>query len=141
MPKPTKKKPAPKRPVAKHANARADYGQPIDGFIAKQKEPIRSILVTLRRLAEGAAPGAQAALKWGMPFYSVDGKMTFALGAHKAHVNLILAGPADAYADPKGRLEGSSKKGRHLKVTAVSDIPKADVQKWVRTAMKLARTK
>ena len=47
---------------------------------------------------------------------AIYGTMTVALSAHKAHVNLILSGSADAFDDPDGRLEGEGKTGRHLKV-------------------------
>ncbi len=67
--------------------------------------------------------------------------MICALTAHKAHVNLILAGPADAFADPEHRLTGTSASGRHLKLTDVSQIPRESVREWLRTAVELARDK
>ncbi len=120
---------------------RADFGKPIDGFFAKQPAPLRAILVELRKLVEEAAPDATASLKWGVPFYSVGKSMMCALGAHKAHVNLILAGPPGTYADPDGRLEGDGKTGRHLKLTSVKELPTAMVRGWLRTAVELARSK
>lgn len=120
---------------------RADLGKPIDGFFAKQPAHLRAILDVLRKLADEAAPDAQTSLKWGMPFYSIDGAMMCALGAHKAHVNLILAGPPDAFADPDGRLSGDGKTGRHLKLTSVDEIPRAAVKKWLKVAATRAREK
>ncbi len=92
-------------------------------------------------MVDVAAPDAEASIKWGMPFYMLDGAMMCALGAHASHVNLILSGPPDAYPDPKGRLSGDGKTGRHLKLTSVDEIPRASVRGWLRTAAKLARTK
>jgi hypothetical protein len=46
-----------------------------------------------------------------MPFYTLDGGMMCAIGAHKAHVNLILSGPPGAFDDPEGRLTGDGKTG------------------------------
>jgi uncharacterized protein YdhG (YjbR/CyaY superfamily) len=60
------KKPAP----ARRAPPRADFGQPIDEFLAKQPAHLRVILDALRALVAEAAPTAPAALKWGMPFYT-----------------------------------------------------------------------
>ncbi|MBK7400109.1 MAG: DUF1801 domain-containing protein [Myxococcales bacterium] len=134
----TKKPAAPAKKAAKPA-PRADFGAPIDGFFAKQPAHLREILEALRGLVEAAAPAATASLKWGMPFYELDGKMMCALGAHKAHVNLILSGPAAAYEDDDGLLIGESQLGRHLKLTAIEQLPRAKVKAWLATAVKLAR--
>ena len=131
-----KRKAAPRKP-----GPRADFGGPIDGFFAKQPAALRPLLETLRALIEEAAPKARASLKWGMPFYELDGVMMCALAGHKAHVNLMLPGPDGTYADPEGRLTGESKNGRHLKLTAKDEVPRSSVRTWLRTATKLARAK
>lgn len=113
----------------------------MDGFFARQPSELRAILELLRRLVEEAAPEATASIKWGMPFYEVNGKMVCAFGAHKAHVNLILSGPPGAFADPDKRLSGGGKTGRHLKLVSVADVPKNSVQAWLRMAAALARQK
>jgi hypothetical protein len=115
---------------------RADLGKPIDGFFAKQPPHLRPILVTLRKMIEAAAPQAQSSLKWGMPFFTIGGKMMCALGAHKSHVNLILVGPPGGFPDPAGRLEGKGKGGRHLKLRSLDELPKESVRKWLRIAAK-----
>ncbi len=148
-------KSASRKPVAKKANAlrdprrgkatakkpapRADFGKPIDGFFAKQPEALRPVLEELRRLVEQTAPDATSSIKWGMPFYAVNGTMMCALGGHKSHVNLILAGAPGTFADPKHLLEGSGKTGRHLKLTSLADLPRAEVRRWLRQAAELAR--
>lgn len=132
---------AKKGATGKMATRRADYGAPIDGFFAKQPPHLREILEALRKLVEEAAPDATSSIKWGMPFYSIDGAMMCALGAHKSHVNLILAGPPGTFADPGGLLEGEGKTGKHLKLTKVGELPRDRVRGWLRTAAKLAREK
>ncbi|MBI2393643.1 MAG: DUF1801 domain-containing protein [Deltaproteobacteria bacterium] len=74
-----------------------------------------------------------------MPFFELGGNMMCALGAHEAHVNLILSGPPDAFADPDGLLSGEGKLGRHLELTSVDDLPRTKVRGWLRTAAKLTR--
>jgi hypothetical protein len=127
--------------AAKRPARRADFGAPIDGFFAKQPPELRRILLELRKLVEAEAPDATASLKWGMPFYTIGGVMICALGGHKSHVNLVLAGPREAFADPERRLSGAGKTGRHLKLTALDQLPRASVRGWVRTAAELARKK
>jgi hypothetical protein len=65
--------------------------------------------------------------------------MMCALGGHKALVNLVLAGPASSFADPEGRLQGTSKGGRHLKLTSRDDLPEQAVRGLVRKAAEHAR--
>ncbi len=137
--KKTAKKAAPAR-TAKPA-PRADFGAPIDGFFAKQPPALRPILEELRKLVQGAAPEARSSIKWGMPFFEIDGTMMCALGGHKSHVNLILAGPPGTFDDPKNLLTGGGKTGRHLKLTSLAELPRADVKRWLKTAAQLARKK
>ena len=133
------KKVAAKKPAAKKPAPRADYGAPIDGFFSKQPPHLRAILEDLRKLIEEAAPEAQSSLKWGMPFYTLDGAMFCATSAHKSHVNLILSGAPDAFSDPAGRLSGEGKTGRHLKLTTLDELPRESVRGWLRRAAELAR--
>lgn len=141
--KPTPKKPAAKKPAAaaKKPAPRADYGAPVDAFFAKQPIALRPIAEALRALVAEAAPDVEGSLKWGMPFYTVGGEMLCAIGAHKAHVNLILPGPPGTYADPDARLVGDGKTGKHLKVTTLAELPRADVKRWLKVSAGLARKK
>jgi hypothetical protein len=130
-----KKAPAKKGAVAAR---RADFGAPIDGFLARQPPQLRAILQRLRQLVEKAAPDAMASLKWGMPVYTLGHTMMCALAGFKSHVNLILSGPPGAFDDPDGLLEGEGKTGRHLKVRSVDEIPREAVHRWLRTAAGIA---
>lgn len=144
-----KKAPAAKKtPIAKKAPAakvrtavakRADLGAPIDGFFARQPAALRPIAEELRRLIEATVPEASASLKWGMPTFTIGGKIVCAIGGHKAHVNLILSGAPNTFADPEGRLTGEGKSGRHLKLVAGDSVPAAAVRKWLATAARNAR--
>jgi hypothetical protein len=130
-------KAAPRSAVAR----RADFGAPIDDFFAKQPPELRAILEALRKLVEGAAPDATASLKWGIPVYTIGNVMMCALGGHKSHVNLVLAGPPGAFVDPGGKLTGSGKTGRHLTIRRLDELPQAAVRGWLRTASYFARAK
>jgi hypothetical protein len=139
------KRPAPAKPAAarsapKKHGPRADLGQPIDGFFAKQPTHLRPITDALRAMIEAAAPDARSSLKWGMPCFSIGDTMMCAIGAHKAHVNLILSGPPGTFADPRGLLAGDGKTGRHLKLTKLAELPRAEVRRWLATAAARARS-
>jgi hypothetical protein len=148
--KAAKKKPAAPAAAAKKTPAvkpakmhgpRADLGAPVDGWFAKRPAAQRPIVDALRALVAEAAPDATSSIKWGMPFYTLGKSgMMCAIGAHKAHVNLILSGPPGTFADPDGRLIGDGKTGKHLKLTSLDDLPpRAQVLGWLRTAARRAR--
>ena len=144
--KPKKKPVAAKKPMAAKKPApkpapRADLGAPIDGFFAKQPPHLRAILEELRKLVEEAAPEASSSIKWGMPVYTLNGAMMCALIAYKSHVNLILSGPPEAFVDPESRLSGEGKTGRHLKLTALDELPRDAVRAWLHAAADLARNR
>ena len=135
-------KAAPRTPPARDmAKRRADYGAPVDSFFARQTTPLREVLDALRAIVEQAVPDATAALKWGMPVYTVAGRNFVSLGGHKAHVNLVLWGEPGTFVDPDGRLTGDGPSGRILRLADVSDLPKAAVRRWVQAAAERARTK
>lgn len=133
--------PANRKPPPRTSTSRSDFGAPIDGLIRKQPPQLREILEELRGLVEATAPDARSSLKWGMPCFTIAGRMMCTLGAHKAHVNLVLVGPAKEFADPQGRLAGSSEGGRHLKLRSLAELPRASVRRWVRLAAQYARSK
>jgi hypothetical protein len=135
------KRAAPQSTARAPVAQRADFGAPIDGFFAKQPPELRAILQALRELVERAAPDATASLKWGMPVYTIGRTMMCALGGHKKHVNLVLAGPPGAFVDPGGKLTGGGKTGRHLTLRHIDELPHAAVRGWLRTATYFARAK
>jgi hypothetical protein len=141
--KDTKKKavPAQRKAAAKKPAPRADLGAPIDGFFDKQPANLRAILEPLRALIDEVAPEAESAIKWGMPFYTLDGATLCALGAHNAHVNLILSGPPGTFDDPHGKLVGDGKTGKHLKLTHADQIVPREVRAWLKQAIAHARGK
>ena len=132
---PTKKKPS----TAAKPAPRADLGKPIDSFFAKQPAPLRAICDALRTLISEAMPDATTSIKWAMPFWQYGKTTAVALGAHKAHVNLILPGPLGTYPDPDERLTGDGKTGRRLVVRALAELPRAQVRAWLKIAAARAR--
>jgi hypothetical protein len=130
-----------KKTVAKKPAPRADFGEPIDPFFAKQPPHLRAILEELRKLVKEVAPEASSSIKWGMPVYTLNGAMMCALAAYQAHVNLILSGPREAFADPESRLSGEGKTGSHLKLATLNELPREAVRAWLGSAAQLARNR
>ncbi len=126
--------PAKKAPSKKAAAKRADYGAPIEAYIAKQPPVQRAILEALRGLVRETLPQATGVLKWGMPNFSLPGGMVCAFTAFKSHVNFIVSGPAEIFADPDGLLEGEGTTGKHLKVRSLDELPRDAVIRWLEAA-------
>jgi len=82
-----------------------------------------------------AVPGARESIKWGMPVYELKGGFC-SLYASTTYAALNLTAPPDAFADPEGRLEGTGKTMRHLKVRTAADLDEARIVRWVKTAAK-----
>ena len=138
--KASKAKPAVKAaPRAQVVARRADLGGSIEPFLAKQPPEQRAIIDALMALIRERAPDATASLKWGMPFFIVGDQMVCAVASFKAHVNLILRGGSDTYADPQQLLQGDGKTGRHLKMRKREDVPTAAIRGWLATATTRAR--
>lgn len=57
----------------------------IDAYVAKAAPFARPILAHLRTLVHRAVPDAAETIKWGMPFFTVDGTPLCNIAAFKAH--------------------------------------------------------
>ena len=134
----SKKRESKPRAVRKVA-PRADYGAPIDGFLARRPPVQREVLDELRAMIHAAAPGATELIKWGMPFYTLAGKNLCSTPAFKAHIQIVFFAPAASLVDPDGLLDGESADGRHLKIKDGAAWPRAAVKRWLAAAAKHAR--
>jgi hypothetical protein len=121
-----------KTPSREHG-PRKDLGAPADGYFARQAPDKRALLEALRALVKQAAPDARESIKWGMPFYEKNGSLC-ALASFKSYVSLNVFAPPDVLEDPEGKLEGSGKSMRHLKVRSESDIDEAGILRWLKAA-------
>ena len=133
--KPVAKKPAAKKSASKPA-PRADFGKPIDGFLAKQPPTLRAIVEALRAMIEEAAPTAQASAQVGHAVLHRrrhdDGRGRRAQGARESDPSW----PGRTYDDPDGLLVGEGTTGKHMKLASVDQIPKDTVRGWLETAAK-----
>ena len=130
-----KTSPAPKKPAPKKAAKRADYGAPIGPWFEQLPPEKRAPLEKLRALIEATVPNARSGLKWGVPFWTVDGKQLCDLVALKHEVALGIFASPEALDDPNGQLSGKSDEYRVLKVKDESEIDTASVKRWLEAAV------
>lgn len=67
----------------------------IDAFIESCADFARPILCHFRQLVGATVPDAVETIKWGMPHFTLDGKILAGMAAHKAHASLMVEGSGD----------------------------------------------
>jgi len=115
-------------------------GVAVDEYVAKKLTADQAEIVTaLRQLIRAAAPAATESLKWGQPVYEENGPFAY-IKPSKNHVTFGFWRGAEL-ADPKSMLEGDGDRMKHIKLASLKDIRKAELQKFVKEALKLNREK
>jgi hypothetical protein len=107
----------------------------VDKLAAKLGQPHGEIVAVLRRIIRAAALGIEERISWGMPCY-FQNAMVCSIMSCKAHVNLQLIKGA-RLTDPRRLLQGTGKGMRHLKLGTSSQIPAAQVKRWIRETLVL----
>ncbi len=125
---------AAKKTPARQYLRRDDLGAPADAFFAQQPPERREHLEALRALVKKAAPGARESMKWGMPYFELKGGFC-ALYTSDTYAALNIMAPPEKLDDPEGKLEGTGKTMRHLKVRSAADIDEASILRWVKIAV------
>ena len=94
----------------------------VDEYVATLEGWQVDVVNQLRGLILEAVPEAQERLKWAQPVYEVPEFGPFCyMKAFKNHLNLGFWWGVKL-ADPKGLLEGSGDKMRHVKITGPDDV-------------------
>ncbi len=137
-------KTAVKNAVKKSAPAmaakRKDLGAPVDSYFAQQPLEKRALLEKLRALVAKGVPGADASIKWGVPFYQLKGRNVCSLAAFKEHVGINFFASPDVLVDPGKKLEGGGKSMRMLKVRRAEDIDSASILRWLKATVAASST-
>ena len=101
----------------------------IDDYIAKAQPFAQPILNHVRDRVHATVPNAQETLKWGMPTFTLDGKILIGLAAFKAHATVSFwRGEELGIATSKDAM------GQFGKLTGVGDLPANLDDLIVRTA-------
>ena len=88
-----KDEPGTEEAAPKKAAKRADYGAPIGPWFEQLPPEKRAPLEKLRALIEATVPNAESGLKWGVPFWTLDGKQLCDLVVLKHEVALGIFAP------------------------------------------------
>lgn len=123
---------------SKKSARRDDYDAPIGPWFTQWPPEKRAALQKLRSIIDATVPQAQSGLRWGVPFWTLNGKQLCDLVALKHEVALGIFAPPDAFDDPDGQLSGTSNEYRVLKVTDESEINTASVKRWLLAAVAAA---
>ena len=85
----------------------------VDAYIAKQADFARPILEHVRKLVHEALPEGEEGLKWGVPYFMVNGKNAVGMAAFKNHASVIVCSTVTA----------GGGMGSFGKLAAVDDLP------------------
>ena len=107
----------------------------VDSWISEHDPSIRRICHALRDLILATEPGLRESIKWSNPVYEKRGKVAY-LSATDSYVTLGFFNGA-TLSDPEGKIEGTGKMMRHLKIRALVDIDEGALVSWVREAVAL----
>ena len=106
----------------------------VDQYITSVKDPeLRKIMRKLRSLIREGMPEATESIKWGMPYYSINGQGIVSMAEYAKHVNLYFFMGA-RLSSPL--LEGTGKGMRHIKIQNVSKIGDREILRLLRRASK-----
>jgi len=109
----------------------------IEKFFASMPPEKRKLAMLVRDLFLTADKKVEETIKWGNLTFLYKGNLAFVYTFKETdYINLGFM-QAVKLADPKSLFEGTGKSMRHIKISAEKDIPKIQLKKWVKEAMKL----
>ena len=107
----------------------------VDSWISEHDPAIRQICSSLRDIILEVDPNLKETIKWGNPVYEKKEKV-FYLSAtdYYVHFGIFKGALID---DPTGRIVGTGKGMRHVKVRALEDINRPQFESWMQDALAL----
>jgi hypothetical protein len=125
----TKSKPAPKAPSEGPASA-------VEVCIAGLAPPQRALAEALVALVRSAAPKATVSIKWRMPVFEHHGLLCY-VRPRPDYLTLGFYAQGTELSDPRGLLEGTGDRMRHVKVRSLKELPAADLTRMIRQAARI----
>lgn len=111
----------------------------VDGYIKKLEQIKGEIVTKIRQIILDVSPDIKESIKWAQPIYESNGPIAY-IKALKNHVNFGFWRGIDIV-DPKGILQGSGEKMRHIKLKNLADIDENLFSDFIRQAIELNKTK
>lgn len=109
----------------------------IDAYIAKAQPFAQPILETVRDRVHAVVPDAEETIKWGMPAYTVGGKILLITAAFKAHAALNFWRGQDL----RGDHANADAMGQFGRLKSEADLPpRSELDRLIREAAELAKT-
>ena len=105
----------------------------VDSWISEHDPSIRQIATFIRELIWQEEPDFKEAIKWSNPVYEKRGKVCY-LSATDYYVMLGFFNGA-ALTDPEGRIGGTGKRMRNLRIRSLEDVDADQVRSWIREAV------
>ena len=115
----------------------------VEEFLNSYSPEVRDIAMKVRKLVTDLVPDAKEKVYggWKTIGYSFSGGMKdviCAIGPHSSHVNLVFFRGSEL-ADPQGQLEGTGKKGRHVKIKNVEYINSKSLENLIKSGVELVQ--
>ena len=107
----------------------------VNACISELAPEKRKIAEALRKIVLNADPGLQESVKWGNPTYEKKGRVCY-IADMGGYMNFGFFKGANL-TDPTGRIEGTGKDMRHIKVKSLDDILLEQFSTWIREAVAL----
>nr|WP_310523721.1 YdeI/OmpD-associated family protein [Polymorphobacter sp.] len=92
----------------------------VTAYIDKAAPFAQAILAHVRTLVHGAVPAAGETIKWGMPFFELEGRPLAMMAAFKAHAGVGIF-------DGTPMASGGAGMGQFGKLASVADLPDESV--------------
>lgn len=108
----------------------------VTNYIAKAPEEQRRIMEAVRQLIHAAVPGVNEEFKWSRPVYRSTKDFAY-LKSAKAYVSFGFM-EAGKLHDPDGRLEGTGKDMRHIKLRTLADVDEKLLKGWLKALVEAA---
>ena len=109
----------------------------IDAYIAKAPPFARPILERVRERVHAVLPEVEETTKWGMPAYTLGGKIILMTAAFKSHAALNFWRGQEL----RGRDANGEAMGQFGKLTSVNELPvDTELDRLIRDAAELAKS-
>jgi uncharacterized protein YdeI (YjbR/CyaY-like superfamily) len=95
----------------------------IDAYIGKARPFAQPVLIHIRELMHKAAPDLNETVKWGMPFFELNGVILGNMAAFKEHCSLGLWGPEMHAILGNDGAKSNEAMGTFGRIASVKDLP------------------